>query len=410
MNAKIFIIAIICSSALSAAIPDCKAPFPAKDNRGTGCMTCKAGFLRTAVKKTNADVTAYNCVACVPKNCSECDSTLCITCNMGFYKTSAGICEPMKVANCATADNDGKCQTCKMGFKLFTTDDKQECVKLPSHCSDLDEKKMCSSCESGWRLKKAPAGVRLEFGQQTPPTCEACSTGCTNCDDNVTVCKTCNSGFFQVTAQLTVGQQTKAVTCSPCTAHCQDCENADFCKSCLSGYVQKETPALFKFNQQTKKNTCVACVANCFSCSGDSTCETCMSGFNRSDDGKACTKVKCPGNCSTCSTAEKCSKCNSGFFRTVKTQTGTSMPTGVVCDKCGDRCNVCESAEKCWTCSSLSKFDPKNDAVCIKNKSAIVWIIVILVLLVLGCAVGFFFWKKKQDGEGDYNKEDDEQF
>ena len=93
------------------------------------------------------DTVLDDCLPC-EENCSECVSlAYCLSCNAGFYLTSAHVCEPCEVFECATCNSTTQnCLSCHLGYFLDTSTTPDSCVDCLSsipHCEVCTTSALC---------------------------------------------------------------------------------------------------------------------------------------------------------------------------------------------------------------------------------------------------------------------------
>ncbi|ELP89019.1 protein serine/threonine kinase, putative [Entamoeba invadens IP1] len=102
-----------------------------------GCAKCNDGYYRNGLI----------CEEC-PIGCSTCnDKSLCFSCDIGFFKTSAmALCESdNKLLNCVNKTITG-CTECERGYYL----ENSFCLKCSELCSTCNNGNTCTSCADGY--------------------------------------------------------------------------------------------------------------------------------------------------------------------------------------------------------------------------------------------------------------------
>jgi hypothetical protein len=387
-----FIILTLLIASIAANDYGCSTAIPNNDYSGrSGCAYCKEGFKLAAAN----DKKWVGCEKCEAENCAKCttDKANCTSCKTGFYLKTGdkNTCEKCAVENCSSCIQDsGKCQMCKSGYFLFKDGDKDPACKKNDvkNCATYDlATGFCTSCQTGFGLVADTVKMLTQAKKSSCPACKV--KNCGTCDGDVSKCPEtgCKFGFFFENGK-----------CTACSKNCMMCSSADKCDSCNSGFGLKV---------DGDKKTCEKCkVKNCSNCGPDfNKCQSCDAGYKPPKEDKCEEKYTLPKNCeSLAGTDEKiCGECKDKFFRNVTDKTETAN-TAIGCGQCGKNCNTCESDKFCWTCKTNGWKD-KEQRVCGGSK---MWIWIVLVVVVLGAGVGFFLWKKGQDGD-EYQKESTEE-
>ena len=186
------------------------------------------------------------CQKC-PKNCESCadESKECMTCKKGFsFDESNTKCKKITVENCHSAKSDGTCEICDSHYYLEEGTCKL-CSEKTEHCSmchNRDNEFKCLSCLIGFRLN--------DKGE-----CESCPDNCNHC--TAEKCFVCSHTYFY---------NEDAQECQVCPIkNCVRCERSNFCDDCVDGYYFNK-----KKNKCLKcKGNCLQCVndqENCLSC------------------------------------------------------------------------------------------------------------------------------------------------
>lgn len=141
---------------------------------------------------------SYAAITCTPTitsclGCQEADTSKCLTCEKGHYKS----------------DDEKACPSCELN-----------CVE----CS----KDACTSCRSGYqpdgKMCKAEGASSGETSGETTCTVSYCKT----CNPKET-CTTCMDGYMLMENQ-----------CKKCIDGCMTCENTTSCKKCMDKYELKD--------------------------------------------------------------------------------------------------------------------------------------------------------------------------
>ncbi|KAH0576091.1 Cysteine-rich membrane protein 2 [Spironucleus salmonicida] len=317
-----------CSTCDSNEMTKCKTCINDYDPNGeTPCEKCKPKYFEDSTTSPS------KCTAC-SSNCITCtSSTVCNTCEDGFYikdnQCIACNTTQMTACTCKAAKN---CQTCKSS----------EMGKCETCIGNFDAKGTtpCQNCLVGF----------FKGGDSGTDTCTACDGKCATCTA-LNTCQTCKDGNVLInstcvpcsTNQMTACTCQTAKNCSTCetdTSKCKTCINnfdpsgGTACKNCL--------PAFFKQNKDGNE-TCTACSDNCTNCTSESACTACKDGFSL--ESNQC--VSCADeNCADCAlNKNKCKKCVYNMYLNFRTQ----------CQQClnGDRIRCdCGTVVNCDTCST----------------------------------------------------------
>lgn len=359
MNAKLFIIALIASSALSATFPkNCKYIYADQDKRGTGCRTCEDGFygkVTPTPSPTNQtallnDDNSRKCVKCSDDNCKWCNEQTCTSCKSGFYFGKDNKCTavPTDVKNCLTFNTEGACTACETAYYVK----EGKCAKKPDNCMAVSDAGLCTRCNAGFTLKTASESTMLRQN----PKCVACSIpGCDSCDGDVKKCTRCKSNFFKDADVIT--------KCTECLEGCATCSAAKTCDNCVT-------------NHEFKDGKCSPIQCK------EKDCKNCWDVYNNRQT--------------------FCLECKSSFFGLASGQTTVTDTPTITCTACGSKCSKCQNAKMCFTCSKGYALKGEKCSVDESSSSKTwIWIVLIVALVLIGAAAGFFFWKK--NNEGDYS-------
>ncbi|OMJ79471.1 hypothetical protein SteCoe_20479 [Stentor coeruleus] len=285
------------------------------------CSLCKDGYYRNA----------GNCLACLYP-CSSCTaSNTCTSCIVPFVLNSLNQC--ICPSNCLQCDSTG-CIKCLDGF--FKSGG--ICIQCTSPCKNcFGTAANCTSCLGQYALSFALTnGVNLGSCN-----CQACC----NCDLNTFLCATAKDGYFL-----------NNMGCSPCSQPCATCRDSSLiCTKCMGSLVLTGTqcnlpPGCIKFDSVLWKctmcndgyllntdNTCTTCTAPCKTCISSYTqCTSCMGTYYL--ENYLC---KCPLNCAVCGTNPYvCNTCNAGW-----------VAISGICQKCIAPCSTCTNYQtNCQGC------------------------------------------------------------
>lgn len=183
-----------CTECTISTCLSCQSPFIVVS---TGCACNNtAGLYKSIVGST--------CLSCssIIANCSTCSntgSTICSSCDLGYYVSSSQVCSPC-TGNCLTCSSTpSHCDSCLVTYVMvspFTCD-----------CNNTD----------GYFYDASTAG------------CSPCSSLLSNCLTCVlnatsqTVCSLCASTYYWDTASF---------SCVACSTSCNDCSSFSYCTSC----------------------------------------------------------------------------------------------------------------------------------------------------------------------------------
>jgi hypothetical protein len=116
---------------------------------------------------------------------TTCNSTSsCSKCAMGFVLFS-GVCYPCQSGvNCKQCDSSDStiCISCKMGYFLSSD---STCLPCPSSCINCDTYQTCTDCTPGFTLS----------GNMSSSQCIACELPCSTCVESPTNCLSCAGDY-----------------------------------------------------------------------------------------------------------------------------------------------------------------------------------------------------------------------
>jgi len=259
---------------------------------------------------------------CPVSHCTEChavsaadygpDISICDTCSSGFrLNSNSGECDACADTNCADcSNNNAMCTSCNVGYvKHATSGLCTECT-LPN-CASCSTPNVCNACNSPGQYV-----IRADLAG-----CDACAdTNCFDCYPDVTVCRTCKSGFVKSSGICTGG-----VSAACTLPNCAFCYRSSVCDNCIE-------PG--KYGMRPDRSGCDVCAdTNCADCLiYSNVCRTCKSGFVMSETSGICTgavSVECTlPNCASCSAPTVCETCISGPYGL--------RADGSGCDACAD--------------------------------------------------------------------------
>jgi len=262
-----------------------------------------------------------------PPSCAAClSSTICTSCNPGYYF------QPNQ-----TCSNSISC-----GSRTFFNNQTQNCQNCPYDCLTCYTDNTCASCSSS-------------DNRQLDLATHRCVPLSQYFDNQTTVCP-------------------------PCPANCLVCKSLALCTVCLSGAYMStvnnlcytQCPARQFANSQSA--TCQSCPYDCYTCNADGTCLSCSGsgGDNRQLDTftKRCVAmpkffdnltqicVSCPSECAICTSLLRCSSCVSGLVLTSDLKCSSSYPPRSFINPitqlyqlCPYDCLTCNSDGLCLSCS-----------------------------------------------------------
>ena len=167
-----------------------------------------------------------------------------------------------------------------------------------------------------------PPACKEFFFQTQNGTCEACSEGCSVCN-NTDTCNECFKG-----TEVYYSYWKDAQVCKYCFWYeCLTCLTADVCDICMPGYFK------------TPEGKCAKCSEdNCRECKNDAkVCETCQSGYFLNADTKC---EYCSYACIECTSSDSCTNCKNGMF----------VNAAGLCEECPYQCNIC-TPNGCTECA-----------------------------------------------------------
>ncbi|ESU42996.1 Variant-specific surface protein [Giardia duodenalis] len=303
-------------------------------------------------KVPNADGSA--CVAPAPsacpiEGCKTCsaDKTACEECAENKYLTPTGqciadcaalsgyygdaaskTCKRCEVANCEACSEQGKCQTCTIGFYKDNTGVCQKCDASCRACSGATNAD-CTEC---------PSGKALTYGSgDTKGTCgEGCVVNTTQASGNCKVCGLTVEGTAYCSECATPTEYPQNGVCATNTARAATCSDASIsggvCTTCANNYF-KMNGGCYETSKYPGKSVCTAVA------SGGNTCQTAAPGYKVDNSGNL---VTCSEGCKACSSSSSCDACADGY-----------VLTNNACSKCDASCLTCETdATKCTECAS----------------------------------------------------------
>lgn len=229
------------------------------------CSQCSPGFSLDNVNNICGcsssqlwDSTLKQCLSCnsLYTNCNSCSSTVCLSCQAGYFKTGAtgtcSICNQDTNCNVCSSTN---CLSCISGYYLLPNNTCTSCFEDCSNCTG-SANNQCTSCNSGFSL--------LSTTNQCATS--KCPTGISNCQscvrDNTGKlgCAQCKNNYFW-------NSDTKV--CDFCHPSCLTCSGkaATNCLSCPSYSLFYSQTGMCIFN----------CSSSCLTCDGnnDSNCLSC---------------------------------------------------------------------------------------------------------------------------------------
>jgi hypothetical protein len=246
---------------------------------------------------------------CTKANCIKCPSIVstCTACTSGYFvKADEGTCY----------DKD-TFPTGYGGVATNTPPDVKQCLVSSCDKCGLDITK-CIQCSGGLYadqispacLTQAQLDAKTGYGKVTTNTYNqvtVCSSpGCTNCVEDISLCKLCSSGYFFLAAtskcydelsipdnygKLLVPGDTPTTLDSCTLPNCKQCkQDRTVCGGCIDSHYWKSSvpscvstiEAGFGLIPLTTIREIAACVPglNCETCDDDNTkCKTCATGF-----------------------------------------------------------------------------------------------------------------------------------
>jgi hypothetical protein len=125
-------------------------------------------------------------------------------CPSKYFKNDDGsVCSPCDEGceACETLSNN--CSACSTSY-LLSADDTYKCNQCIEGCENCDALDTCSLClDTGWYLEGSictqACSSSTAPGHHTKtnaPLCLPCDTGCLTCNDNITDCQSCTTGYY----------------------------------------------------------------------------------------------------------------------------------------------------------------------------------------------------------------------
>ena len=206
-------------------------------------MIC--GCLSTQYLATTPSV---SCISC-PTNCLTCTSTACTKCSEGFYLQGSSCLPCMPV--CRSCSNSLTCATCL--DTTFTMVSNICTCTLPLLFNSINKKcqscavmqSNCLSCDySSAYLPSNPPSVICSLASPSyyitaAGSTSQCSSYCSNCDPDNSVCNACNANFTFTTSCLCT---TPTHFFNSTTNNCQFCNHViNGCATCVTQPIPTAT-------------------------------------------------------------------------------------------------------------------------------------------------------------------------
>jgi hypothetical protein len=261
-------------------------------NATTGdCTSCYNGYM---LKQGNCSIGTSVTVA----NCRTIQNGVCVTCSVGYFRTSNNICQQISPL-CATADQQtGLCLSCYNGYQLRSG----VCSLSQSiaNCRQVSNS-LCIICSAGYFLQNGG--------------CTQISPLCATSDNTIGNCLSCYQGYVLSGGSCVVNQNNNCrqfnnnvcVQCAQgymmingtCVVINPLCRTVDptsgSCITCYSGYILQSGNCIIPQNNDP----------NCVQKSG-STCLYCQNGYWINNNVCTALSKKCQnydqqtGNCISC--------------------------------------------------------------------------------------------------------------
>ncbi|WAR15975.1 PTPRF-like protein, partial [Mya arenaria] len=335
-------------------------------------------------------------IGCIA-NCASCsNSTVCTSCDSGYYLRSAEECRACTYVgtNCVTCSNETHCNECKQG-KWSTN--------CQSFCSDGCNTETCNSLDGTCTCKQGFYGpiCQLQCSENcltdtcgVNGECECkdgyygnqctgiCFVDCEKCS-NGTACTVCPTGKYGTLCgmQCECDGRCDILTgdCinEMCPETCSSCNELDQCNECTFDWygARCNNTCSDKCNRGCEQHSghCNACYTGYFGTTCDMLCTQCHGGncnqegecmlcedgnygpfCNKtcSEDcgGNTCNKidgscqhqVQCPGNCVTCTDRVTCTKCNVYYYGYLCASVCNSTCESGRCEIESGRCENCK--------------------------------------------------------------------
>lgn len=328
------------------------------------CVDLRIGWQNQFAKKVQC---SNNCQKCLKSR-----PDVCVSCGLG-YKVDAktGKCIECQKKNCSLCMNFQSiifhdfmsfemCSTCKNKFGFVDGKQGTSCDACSPGCVNCNQNsKICTECG--------------EFYYLNPETsqCETkkLSFGCYNWDFKTNQCQSCRRGFFLIELPDALRDTKKIRICRQCSQVTYGCES---CRALTEAMIPKDMNFDYTLPAYRRKSQCVHCIdgyyysykenrclVNPQHCEratswvyGDKdrvTCQQCVRGYGFNKTSGKCEKhMDKLKNCMYSFSEEKCSQCEDGYY--------ANFTTGE-CKKCHASCPSCYGPNEidCSTCS-FKKF------------------------------------------------------
>ena len=237
---------------------------------------------------------------------------------------------------------DKKCE-CKDGFAEIAGECIDEnCQSVTPHCQScaydpFTQTSECLDCTANRYLLNSECVCKVGFYEKNG-NCEACGSGCQQCEVNINNQLTCLScalksidnldGTCTCPGGTILVEANGAMYCRKCSANCLKCEGSfDYCSSCADPLINNNNGDCLcpEKTYPASGNQCLPCLSNCNECNDGTTCEQCASGYvgdgsscdldcpdGTYKDSNAC--VDCPTGCKLCLSSYHCTECEDSYF------------------------------------------------------------------------------------------------
>jgi hypothetical protein len=237
-------------------------------------------------------------------------------------------CRPCnyKCLNCQVVNTISKCSLCDAGSYL--NPDTLSCALCPLGAQTCLDATTIQSCLPGYQKSS------------NSMFCSPCPSFCLSCPSSVSVCSTCQTGYY--TSTTGICKVCNISNCNSCTAVGSNV----YCSTCNAGY--------FKYNN----TVCSACVSNCLSCTNATICISCAANYYLQSGG--CVLVPAANRLLNCiyysfntsnnnNNGYQCNTCQSSYYLSPSSSSSVSQ-----CLTCSILCTQCYGNHfgRCTSCTS----------------------------------------------------------
>lgn len=248
-----------CKTCDGASLNDCLSCFDENSSLINGACACNSGYIAINLNTLKCTPCHEDCIECTGSSSKDC---LSCKAENTYLKNSACECKP---GFTSVTSNPLLCSPCSTPCETCFGLDEYSCLT----CNDSNSVLINNTCSciSGFYLNS------------TQLKCEACSAGCSKCNNN-TLCLECDSLYY-------IEENSQ---CSLCHSDCKTCNGRSNynCFTCLDSSITPSTePGACKCAEGEylyKKSPlkCLKCTNNCLSCN-ETDCLQCFEGFSMLD-------------------------------------------------------------------------------------------------------------------------------